>query len=395
MANKVLDTNVLLDNLKLIEESSDRSKICISWTVLKELDDLKNESYKAREAIRQISKYKDELTFVGEQTLENNDDAILKDAEETVDGVLVTNDALLFVKAYLRGLSVEGFTSQQSEVDTYANPRVVKYSNKEVARYYSSGQLDIELDAPYMVAVTEDDVPFAAFKKEDGRISEMSVNNFSDDSLNSKAIGQMFPKDIYQKMAVDSLKNNQMTILTGAAGTGKTFLSLSYILSALQSGDYRRVVIFTNPVKVRDTVDMGAYAGDRGEKLLQQSIGSMLSSKLGDSMAIEYLIGSGKMVIYPFSDVRGIEIKDDEILYLPEMQNSSIDLAKLAVQRVSEGTKVIAEGDVKAQVDMTEFEGSKNGLKRYIEVLNGKPGVAHINLSNNYRSEISSWAEDM
>ena len=32
MANKVLDTNVLLDNLKLIEESSDRSEICISWT---------------------------------------------------------------------------------------------------------------------------------------------------------------------------------------------------------------------------------------------------------------------------------------------------------------------------------------------------------------------------
>lgn len=395
MVNKVFDTNVLLDNLRLIEDSEDRSRICISWTVLKELDGLKNRTYKARETIRQISKYKDEITFIGVTEEESNDDIILRDAEDLLDSTLITNDELLFVKAHLKGLAVEKFINKGNELNIYENPRVVKYSDREVARFYSKGDLVKDLDSPYMVAVTEDCVPFAAFKRDHGVTVEMSVNNFSEDCLSSKSLGSVTPKDIYQKMAVDSLKNNQMTILTGAAGTGKTFLSLAYILSALQSGDYSRVVIFTNPVKVRDTVDLGSYTGDRGEKLLQQSIGTMLSSKLGDMMGIEYLMGSGKLAIYPFSDIRGVEIKEDEILYLPEMQNSSIDLAKLAVQRVSDGAKIIAEGDMEAQVDMTQFEGSNNGLRRYIEVLNGRPGVAHIDLPNNYRSEISSWADDM
>ena len=395
MASKVFDTNVLLDNLRLIEDSEDRSKICISWTVLKELDGLKNRTYKAREMIRQISKYKDEITFIGALKEENNDDLILRDAEDLLESTLVTNDELLFIKAYLKGLDVEKFVNADSQLNIYENPRILKCSDAEVAEYYNRQRMDVNLDSPYMVAVTEDNVPFTAYKREDGKVVEMSINNFSEEALVSKAIGKVVPKDVYQKMAIDSLMKNQMTILTGAAGTGKTFLSLAYILSALQSGDYRRVIIFTNPAKVRDTVDLGAYTGDRGEKLLQQSIGTMLSSKLGDMLGVEYLISTGKMAIYPFSDVRGIEIKDDEILYLPEMQNSSIDLAKLAIQRVSDGTKVIAEGDMEAQVDMSQFEGSNNGLRRYVEVLNGRPGVAHIDLPNNYRSEISSWANDM
>ena len=66
--------------------------------------------------------------------------------------------------------------------------------------------------------------------------------------------------------------------------------------------------IFVNPVKTRDTQDLGYYPGSRDEKLLSNFIGGVLSSKFGDMTEVERLISQGGLRIYPFSDIRGVEL---------------------------------------------------------------------------------------
>ena len=192
-----------------------------------------------------------------------------------------------------------------------------------------------------------------------------------------------------------TLKNDDITVLTGHAGTGKTLLSLSWALSEIQSGHRRRLVVFVNPTKVRGSEELGFYSGDRIDKLLQNSIGAVLSSKLGDSLVVDMLLQQNRLEIFPVSDIRGYELHRDDILYITEAQNLTTDLVKLVVQRCSEGSKVILEGDPETQLDSWAFEGKNNGLRRIVEIFSGFPGFGHVHLPVIRRSRIAEKAEEL
>ena len=129
---------------------------------------------------------------------------------------------------------------------------------------------------------------------------------------------------------------------------------------------------------------------------MQNSVGAMLVSKFGgDPMAVDQLIQDGMLEILPFSDIRGFEVSESQIMYISEAQNLNVDLAKLAIQRCAEGAKIILEGDPQTQVDHYSFEGNQNGLRRVIEVFEGTEGFSHIYLPNIRRSKIADLAEKM
>lgn len=119
----------------------------------------------------------------------------------------------------------------------------------------------------------------------------------------------------------------------------------------------------------------------------------MLATKFGDQFGVELLIQQGKLKLVSLADCRGMEIRDNEILYLTESQNTTIDLIKLALSRVSSGAKVIIEGDDKTQVDLNIFEGRNNGLRRVIDVFKGHEEFGYIELQNIWRSKLAQLAE--
>jgi phosphate starvation-inducible protein PhoH len=57
-------------------------------------------------------------------------------------------------------------------------------------------------------------------------------------------------------------------MVSGRAGSGKTFLSLAYLFSLLAKGKIDRIVIFCNPVVAKDAAKLGFYPGTVLEKLL-------------------------------------------------------------------------------------------------------------------------------
>lgn len=154
--------------------------------------------------------------------------------------------------------------------------------------------------------------------------------------------------------------------------------------------------MFVNPIATRGSAKLGYYKGTKDEKILDSTIGSFLCGKLGDSLQAMSLIQSGKLVLLPMSDIRGFDTAGMNAgIYITEAQNMSVDMMKLAVQRIGEDCVCIIDGDCDTQVDDKLFEGSNNGLNRLSEVFRGQDLYGEVELSECYRSRLAKLAEQM
>jgi predicted ribonuclease YlaK len=96
------------------------------------------------------------------------------------------------------------------------------------------------------------------------------------------------------------------------------------------------------------------------------------------------------------SDVRGYDTSAMRAgVYISEAQNMSINLMKLALQRIGEDSVCIIDGDCKTQVDDIQFAGSNNGMKRASKVFRGHDVYGEVTLKNIHRSRIGRIAEYM
>lgn len=214
----------------------------------------------------------------------------------------------------------------------------------------------------------------------------------------SEQFGMIKPMkgDIQQQFAFDSLIKNKITMLRGAAGTGKSLISLGFLFYCLEKGKIDKIIIFCNTVAARGAAKLGFYPGDRTSKLLDSQIGNMLSSKLGSQIAVEQLIEQEKLVLLPFSDIRGYDTSGMKAgVYITEAQNLDINLMKLALQRIGEDSICIIDGDDKTQLDLELYAGKNNGMCRVSQVFRGQDIYGEVELKTIHRSKIGQIAESM
>lgn len=96
----------------------------------------------------------------------------------------------------------------------------------------------------------------------------------------------MKPLDIYQKLLFDSLSNNLITMARGPAGSGKSYISLAYLMSEVEHGKLDKIIIFCNTVATANSAKLGFYPGSREEKLLDSQIGNFLKGKFGGIVGV-------------------------------------------------------------------------------------------------------------
>ena len=388
MSKYLLDTNVLMSTEsyeKLFKDYAGHELI-IGSNVIEELDHIKTREgapgYQARRAIKAIKKNFDNFTFVENGIKEEKvDNQIIGQAAEN-KAIVLTNDVNVQLKAKaFFDLDVEFYNQQKKTI-------------RSGYHIIDASAEDFEMPIlPYGLYAIVKLGELSSVYKSLGAGEYIEVKP---EKIGCKyTTGAVSPKDNYQVAAIDSLLRDDFTILTGKAGSGKTLLSLTYALRQIVSGKRDKLVIFANPVKTRGAEQLGFYTGNRTEKLIQNSIGAILSSKLGGMEAVDELIDAGQLEILPISDIRGYEVGQNSIMYITEAQNLNVDLIKLAIQRCAEGSKIILEGDPTTQVDHYSFEGDGNGLVRAIEVFEGFEGFSHVNLPIIYRSEMADRADKM
>ena len=213
-------------------------------------------------------------------------------------------------------------------------------------------------------------------------------------SLESKIFGKIKPKDIFQLFALDSMTYNPVTLIGGPAGSGKSMLALGYLFESLERGKINKIIIFTNPVGARDCAQLGYYPGDVYQKMLTTQVGHVLCSKIGSIIEVERLIDSNQLEIIPAVDCRGYQIPPNCGCYILEAQNLTTDTLRMLLQRVSDDTKVIVDGDRFEQVDK-EIYRTKNGMISMSNIFRGSHLFGQVDLKEIYRSEIGKLADKM
>ena len=217
-------------------------------------------------------------------------------------------------------------------------------------------------------------------------------------NVKSVLFGQVKPYngDVYQMLAIDSLMANRITMLKGPAGTGKSYLAIGYMLWLLEKHKIDRIVIFANPTPTANAAKLGFLPGTQLEKLTDSSLGNMLGAKLGDKIELERLVSEHKLDILPMCDVRGFDTTGlNCAVYITEAQNLDISLMKLALQRIGEDSICIIDGDNQQQVDLQQYAGYNNGMRRLSEVFRGADFYGEVKLQNIYRGRIAKLAELM
>ena len=406
---KFIDTNILLSRLDTIKDEDFFFFFSVTLLELEEIKSNKNKTedirYAARNAVRFLNDFPDKykiivyspsVSYAVKCSLEDSPDIrIIQCAvyAKTVSGyddlLFISNDILarMIAKEYFQ-LDVAGLEANEEEV--YAGYIIKELPDDKLEYFYKHINENIFglLNNQYII-LQKDGIPFDIY-----RWAGSEMKKVCNRTIKSVMFGDKIqPKDAFQTCAIDSIISNTLTALSGKAGTGKSLISIITIMHLIETGKYDRVIIMFNPIKARGAADMGFYSGDSIEKAMQNSIGSILTTKFGDRFAVDMLIQQDKLRLVSMADIRGMEVRDSEILYIPEAENTSVDLIKLCLSRASSGCKIIIEGDYQSQVDSILFSGKENGMRRVIEAFKGRPEFGHVFLPNVWRSKIAELCE--
>lgn len=177
-----------------------------------------------------------------------------------------------------------------------------------------------------------------------------------------------------QKEFVHSIEDKEITICTGLAGSGKTYVSLAMALKMLEKNQIKQVVLVKSVTPLPEE-ELGILPGDMYEKMepFMMSFFGNIDKIIGPEMR-KRLVGEGKIVIQPLAYVRGINI-DESCVILDEAQNLSVNVFKSIVTRIGKDSKYIIMGDIE-QIDMKYKERSV--LSKLIKLFADDPIVGVV-----------------
>ena len=174
----------------------------------------------------------------------------------------------------------------------------------------------------------------------------------------------VIPRSEKQKSYVRALKESEIIISAGPAGTGKTFLAVAIALTMLLDKKIDRIILSRPAVEAGER--LGFLPGDMREKVdpylrpLYDSLYDLL-----DFEKIQKKIEVGDIEIAPLAFMRGRTLKNSFAI-LDEAQNATDTQIKMFLTRIGENSKIVINGDP-SQIDLPNK--SLSGLNRSKKLL--------------------------
>lgn len=319
-------------------------------------------------------------------------DKEIADKDINVEFIFVTDDINCALTANkLFGLETRTVAESQTEQELYRGYKNVTLSIEDIERVIFDKENPENI---FDLAINE----YAIIYQDDGKVynivkwTESGYEFAYNKPFKTRQLGTIHALDEIQRMAFDSLVKNDVTVLYGRAGSGKTTIPLYYAMSMLESGKATKMYVVFSYETLKYQKTLGYVKGDIIEKKLNtSSIGGILASKFGDISEVQRLINSGQLEIIATSDLRGVEFPDSSIVFCTEAQNLDKYCLRTLIQRCKKGSKLIIEGDILEQHDTNR----DIGMFKMIDVFKGHDCFGCVKLKNNYRSEISELADMM
>lgn len=272
------DTCSLLNSYDRIFKSND--EFYLSSITLQELENIKTSAhkdaetkYKARRLSRLLAEHEDRyrvfaydinvkytLQLLGVE--DNNDSRIIATVKENLKNypcIFITEDICCYHLAKYVDIPVQ--LSNQEPEEEYTGFKVIELDDAALANFYNNlsepkkiKKLGLVPNEYLIIKSTSSggDIVDQYKLTEDGELHSIPFTTFD-----SQMFGTIKPKDAYQRCAMDSIKSNQITMIGGPAGSGKTALALAYMFEQMEKGKIDKLILFCNPVGAKNCAKLG------------------------------------------------------------------------------------------------------------------------------------------
>ena len=221
-----------------------------------------------------------------------------------------------------------------------------------------------------------------------GELSPDDVNRVLAGVRNGQADAELAPIDVFragrqirprtpgQARYVEAIRQHDVVLCCGPAGTGKTYLAVAMAAAALKREVIRKIVLVRPAVEAGES--LGFLPGDLQAKInpylrpLMDALHEMMDHDLIKRYTEEDL-----MEVIPLAYMRGRTLNDAFII-LDEAQNTTVPQMKMFLTRMGTGSRIVVSGDV-TQIDLPPK--SRSGLVDALSRLRGIEGIAAVKLT--------------
>jgi PhoH-like ATPase len=355
------------------------------------------------------------LSFDLQPTGSRGDNAILASAQHLqqsrsdVQVVLVTKDINLRIRALVLGIHAEDYYSDQVLDD--ADLLHTGIGELDAATWAAAQEQLHEQRVSYRLALPAGDwyinqCVFVAGDPFEGVIRRIDngiavIEPLTDHRAPDAAVWGVRARNREQNFALNLLLDPSIDFVTllGAAGTGKTLLTLAAGL--VQTLDRQR---FNEIIMTRVTVplgeDIGYLPGTEEEKMtpwmgaLMDNLEVLTQTETGGSWAKAATqdVLHSRIKVRSLNFMRGRTFLNKYII-LDEAQNLTAKQMKALITRAGPGTKIVCLGNI-AQIDTPYLTETSSGLTYVVDRFKNWPHGSHITLTRGERSRLADYATE-
>lgn len=170
---------------------------------------------------------------------------------------------------------------------------------------------------------------------------------------------ELIPKSVNQEKYILALTDSDqhIVVVSGPAGTGKTYLAVLAAIQALRDGTCDKIVI-TRPAIAVDDEKHGFLPGDLNQKM-EPWVKPLFDifNEFYTVKELKYMLDEQVIEIAPLGFCRGRTFKNSWII-VDESQNSTVSQMTMILTRIGENSKIIITGDI----DQSDRHVKDNGL---------------------------------
>ena len=188
-----------------------------------------------------------------------------------------------------------------------------------------------------------------------------------------------------QKEAKRLIIENQIVVITGRAGSGKSLVCAQAALDFLKKKQVE--CIYNTRAAIEVGKSLGFLPGALSEKFdpYMEALVENLIKCCSDKSEVPKLIEDGKVKALPVQFIRGKTV--DDILIVEEAQNLTKGEMLAILTRLGKNGKIVINGD-NEQTDIKSSTGEISGLNYVIELSKKIEEIKWIKLATNHRSDL-------
>ena len=195
-----------------------------------------------------------------------------------------------------------------------------------------------------------------------------------DNSRDKKFMKRIKPRSEGQKVLMQSIKEKNLTLAMGPAGTGKTYLAIAAAVEALEDGTVERIILSRPAMEAGES--LGYLPGDMHEKMAPylRPLYDALGDRLGGKKVRQYM-DDGTIEIAPVGFMRGRTL-NNAFVVIDEAQNCTYTQLKMLLSRLGWHSTMVVTGDP----DQSDLLEGMSGLADISERLEKIGNVSVVRL---------------